>query len=157
MRIASWLKMGKQECMQKHTSSEFVDWCVFLDEHAPYFMWEPKLLAQIAWAIHICMSDWKGGIEAFLPKPIEDPANKKPMTKEEAIAQAKAKWFGALNLNSEGKFIGKIKIPPRHRAKRDAKPPAKQPKYPYVRKHRAARGKNESDNATGNTAGKSSG
>ncbi len=92
--LASHLSMSLQRCQQETTSTEFLEWMVFLemkDSFKPeYYYW-----AQIAYEIRRCFSKSsnKLGIENFILKFKNKKKKVKKLTKEEYTKLIKAKMF----------------------------------------------------------------
>jgi hypothetical protein len=108
--------MSVQECQRKVSSSEFVEWCVVLDEEWNEHSKQDYYLAQISHAIwtfiyaradqkkSLKLSDCLMEFEFPKSKPVETVEDKKKRIAEEH----KAAMFAAFGLNSEGKQIFKF-------------------------------------------------
>lgn len=98
LQIASHLKMSVQRAQQEITSSEFLDWVVFIDEEPNMFCKEDFYLAQIAAEIRktIVKHPEKVSIKSFLMKFARKEKEKKKETKIEASKRMKS-FFGIVS------------------------------------------------------------
>ena len=92
--------MSKQRCQQETSSTEFLDWMVYLEEDVNAFHREDYFLASIAREIcqvreMFAKKPRNVKLEWFLQKFTSQKEKVvKPLTKEEATERAKRKWLG---------------------------------------------------------------
>lgn len=89
--------MSLQRLQRETTSTEFLELCVFYDEHYSK-MFDPlhHYLAQIAWAIFKTQTEksWAGKIKDFILDFVSEGTEQAPkISKEEAAQYARAKWI----------------------------------------------------------------
>ena len=85
MRVAKALGMSRQECQAKVTSSEFIDWLVFLNDEVNDFHREDYFWAEIAFIMARANSEHPERIEfaTFLKKFSEpEEVDQKPVMEE---------------------------------------------------------------------------
>ena len=83
--------MSVQRVQYEITSSEFLDWVVYLDDEPNRMKTEYYYLAQLATIMNNAFSKKPSKIENFILKFIDKKKEKK-MTKEEATIISKSRW-----------------------------------------------------------------
>ncbi len=105
MKLASHLKMSVQRCKRETTSTEFVDWRVYLQQEINGFHREDYFFAQIACEIRRVLAKHKKRIkpEHFLIKFDTKGEEATPQSKKHASMKSKAFWFSLAQGSKKGK------------------------------------------------------
>lgn len=99
-KLASHLKMSKQRCQQETTSTQFLDWIVYLEKDVNAFHREDyffaniaREIAQIRELLSAKKPKWLKLDEFLLKFTSKKKEITKSLTREEAAERSKRKWL----------------------------------------------------------------